>query len=230
MIVTIISGASRGIGKNISETLLKNNHKVYNLSRTESTIKSEYLINIICDVTNNNIYNIISEIIEKEKIINNFIHCAGIIQDSFFHKMTYQQWINVHNTNFLSLYNLLNPIINNMRNNNFGNVILISSVNAKKGALGQTNYASSKSAMFGFTKSLALENASKNIMINCICPGFINTSMTKEINENILNKIIDNIPLKKLGTTEDITNLVVFLIEKNNYITGSILDINGGLI
>jgi acetoacetyl-CoA reductase len=229
MIITIITGASKGIGKNISKILLEKNHKVYNLSRSDSDLKDDNLININCDINNSNIYNIICKIIENEKNINNFIHCAGITKDRFFHKMTYTEWIDVQNTNFLSLYYILNPIINNMRNNNSGNVVLISSVNAKNGAIGQTNYSSSKSAMFGFTKSLALENANKNILVNCICPGYIDTDMTKIIEESILNKIIDKIPLKRLGNVEDISNIVYYLLEKNKYMTGSIIDLNGGL-
>jgi short-subunit dehydrogenase len=108
-----------------------------------------------------------------------------------------------------------------MRNNKFGNVILISSVNAKKGALGQTNYASSKSAMFGFTKSLALENASKNIMINCICPGYINTSMTKEINEN--TEIILGEKIFKTNTERVVDNL---LNNNSNQISSEELVVN----
>lgn len=229
MKITVITGGSRGIGKNIILNLLDNNHKIYNISRTKCTIENTNIVNIECDITNINSYNFINEIIEKEKKIDNFIHCAGIKKDVFFHKMTLEQWLSVQNTNFISLFNILQPIVNNMRNNNSGNIILISSVNAKNGAMGQTNYASSKSAMFGFTKSLALENANKNIFVNCICPGYIETDMTKNIKEPILNKIIENIPLKRIGNVQDISNLVNYLVEKNNYMTGSILDINGGL-
>ena len=230
MKITIITGGSKGIGKNIVTDLLNKNHKIYNISKTDCIINNNNnLININIDINDINIKDKIKEILSNEEKIDNFIHCAGITKDVFFHKMNYEQWIYVQNTNFLSLYNLLNPIVNNMRNNNSGNIVLVSSVNAKNGALGQTNYASSKSALFGFTKSLMLENASKNILVNCICPGYIETAMTKKIDINILNKIIENIPLKKMGSTQDISDLVDFLIEKNKYMTGSIIDINGGL-
>ena len=230
MKITIITGGSKGIGKNIVTDLLNKNHKIYNISKTDCIINNNNnLININIDINDINIKDKIKEILSNEEKTDNFIHCAGITKDVFFHKMNYEQWIYVQNTNFLSLYNLLNPIVNNMRNNNSGNIVLVSSVNAKNGALGQTNYASSKSALFGFTKSLMLENASKNILVNCICPGYIETAMTKKIDINILNKIIENIPLKKMGSTQDISDLVDFLIEKNKYMTGSIIDINGGL-
>ena len=116
-----------------------------------------------------------------------------------------------------------------MRINNNGNIILISSVNAKSGAVGQTNYSSSKSALFGFTKSLALENSKKNIFVNCICPGYIETNMTNNIDPLILENIKNKIPLGKLGNSQDISNLVKYLLNNNKYMTGSIIDINGGL-
>ena len=143
MIKTIITGGSKGIGKNIIDNLLKNNHKIYNLSNTDYINNDNFInkniININCDINNNNMNSIINKIINDEKVINNFINCAGITKDVFFHKMTYSEWINVQNINFISLYKILNPIVNNMRNNNSGNIILMSSINAKKGQLGQTN-------------------------------------------------------------------------------------------
>ncbi len=229
MIKTIITGGSRGIGKEIISKLLLNNHKVFNISRTNCDIKNENLINIESDIYSDSTLTKIKDLLQKEIKINNFIHNAGITDDIFFHKMKKEQWNTVMNVNFLSLYNLLNPIVINMRNNNEGNIIFISSVNGKKGAIGQTNYASSKSAMFGMTKSLALENANKNILINCICPGYIKTEMTSKIDPKILNDIINTIPLKRLGNPEDIANLIEFLLSKNKYMTGTILDINGGM-
>lgn len=168
------------------------------------------------------------EMVKSHKI-NNFIHCAGITQDTFFHKMKEDQWESVININYLSIYYLLNPVINQMRNENKGNIIFISSVNAKSGAIGQANYSSSKSALFGLTKSLALENARKNIFVNCICPGYIETDMTKKIKNELLQNIINKIPLEKMGKDEDISSMVDYLLHKNEYITGSIIDINGGL-
>ena len=226
--VTLITGGSKGIGRNIIKKLLDENHKIINISRNE------------CNINNNNIHNYkynindlttcqVNDILNKYNVDNCIIN-AGITHDKFFHKMKKNEWENVINTNFTSNYSLLNPIVNHMRKNNNGNIILISSVNAKKGALGQTNYSSSKSAMFGLTKSLALENANKNILVNCICPGYINTEMTKVMDPLILDNIKKNIPLGKFGNEEDISELVLYLVSKNKYMTGSIIDINGGLI
>jgi NAD(P)-dependent dehydrogenase (short-subunit alcohol dehydrogenase family) len=225
---TLITGGSKGIGKNIIANLLKNNHKIINLSRTDCDINDKNLININVDIENKNTSDIINNIIIKENKIDNFIHCAGITKDVFFHKMTEKEWNNVIDINYKSLFYLLNPVVNHMRTNNNGNIILISSVNAKSGAIGQTNYSSSKSALFGFTKSLALENAQKNILVNCICPGYITTDMTKKIDPIILENIKNKIPLKKLGEVDDVSDLVIYLL-KNKYMTGSIIDINGGL-
>lgn len=226
--ITLITGGSKGIGKKIINDLLIQNHKVINLSRKDCDIKHEYLLNINLDINDKNTYNIVTDITKKYKI-DNFIHNAGITDDVFFHKMKHNQWIDVINTNYLCLYNLLNPIINQMRQNENGNIILVSSVNARIGSIGQTNYSSSKSALFGFTKSLSLENANKNILINSICPGYIKTEMTDKIKPEILENIKEKIPLKKLGTKEDISTLIKYLLNDNKYMTGSIIDINGGL-
>jgi len=225
---TLITGGSKGIGKKIIIDLLKENHKIINLSRTNCNIINNNLINKNIDIKNKDTFNIMQDIIKENKI-NNFIHCAGITDDVFFHKMNEKNWNNVIDINYKSLFYLLNPIVNQMRENNNGNIILISSVNAKSGSIGQTNYSGSKSALFGFTKSLALENAQKNIFVNCICPGYIETDMTKKINLDILNNIKNKIPLKKLGKEEDVSNLIKYLLNNNNYMTGSIIDINGGL-
>ena len=226
--ITLLTGGSKGIGLNIIKKLLNNNHKIINISRNNCKIINKNIYNYNYDINKINTSKI-NEILKKFKI-NNCIINAGITDDKFFHKMKQDEWENVINTNFTKNYSILNPVVNQMRKNNNGNIILVSSVNAKKGALGQTNYSSSKSAMFGFTKSLALENANKNILVNCICPGYINTDMTKIIDTIILKNIKKNIPLGKLGREEDIADLVLHLVEKNKYMTGSIIDINGGLI
>ena len=132
--------------------------------------------------------------------------------------------------NLISTYNVLNPILNNMRNNNEGNIIFISSVTGKTGAIGASSYSSTKSALYGLTRSLALENANKNISINTISPGYINEGMGNELTEKHTKNIMKTIPLGKFGETSDILNLTDFLIEKNNYITGNNIDLNGGLI
>ena len=132
--------------------------------------------------------------------------------------------------NLNSIFNITSLVINKMRENGFGRIVHISSVNGQKGQFGQTNYAASKSALFGFSKSLALESAAKGITSNVVSPGYINTEMVSAIREDILKSIIETIPTKRLGESNEIANLVSYLVsEKANYINGSTFSINGGL-
>src|ERR687890_1812767 len=159
-------------------------------------------------------------------LVNN----AGITRDGFFHRMTKEQWSAVIRTNLDSLFNMTRPVIEGMRNRNFGRVIVISSINGQKGQMGQVNYSASKAGDIGFVKALAQENANKGITVNAICPGYIGTEMVQAIDPNILNtKIIPLIPVGRLGTPDEIAQAVVYLAGDNaSFITGSTLSINGG--
>ena len=144
--------------------------------------------------------------------------------------MSPENWNKVINVNLNSVFNMTSLVINKMRQNSFGRIIHISSVNGQKGQFGQTNYAATKSALIGFSKSLALESASKGITSNVICPGYINTEMVAAIREDILKSIIDTIPSKRLGEADEVAEMVDYLAsEKASYINGSTLSINGGL-
>jgi acetoacetyl-CoA reductase len=131
-------------------------------------------------------------------------------------------------TNYVSLFGVLHPVVNQMRNNNKGNIILMSSINANIPILGQTNYSSSKNALIAFNRCLAIENISKNIRTNVISPGYIETDMVNNIPDNILTKIISDIPAKRLGKPEEICDIINLLMD-NNYITGETINMNGGL-
>ena len=230
MKICLISGGNRGIGLAITKKLLKNNYKIYSFSRT----LNEHLIdpNFICiknDITDyNETQNNIKNILNTEKKIDVVIHNSGITHDKFFHKMEYKDWFNVLNTNLIASYNLLYLPINSMRQYKNGNVILISSVNGLTGMTGQTNYAASKSGLYGLCKSLALENSKFNIKVNTISPGYIYTDMTNKIDNNIKEKIKSTIPLNDFGKPENISNTVEFLLN-NEYITGTNINVNGGL-
>ena len=138
--------------------------------------------------------------------------------------------LQVINVNLNSVFNMTSLVINKMREQNSGRIIHISSVNGQKGQFGQSNYAATKSALLGFSKSLALESASKGITSNVICPGYINTEMVAAIREDILKNIIDTIPSKRLGNSEEIAEMVSYLAsKKGSYINGSTISINGGL-
>ena len=172
----------------------------------------------------------ISEIYKKHSSIDILVNNAGITQDAPLHKMTIEKWNKVISVNLNSVFNVTSSVINKMRENGFGRIINISSVNGQKGQFGQTNYAATKSALIGFTKSLALESASKGITSNVICPGYINTEMVAAIREDILKSIIDTIPSKRLGEANEIAEMVTYLVsEKASYINGATFSVNGGL-
>ena len=228
--ICLISGGSRGIGLSIVEKLIKKNYRVYSLSKTGVTSYTNCnFFNIKNDVNNfKETQENIKNILLTENKIDLVIHNSGITKDKFFHKMEYNEWIDVLNTNLLSSFNLLNLPLNSMRKHKSGDIILISSVNALTGMLGQTNYAASKSGLYGLSKSLALENAAFNIKVNTISPGYIYTDMTKNMDSQIIENIKKMIPMRDLGKPECIANTVEFLLE-NNYITGTNINVNGGL-
>ena len=152
------------------------------------------------------------------------------LQETHLHKMSKDNWQKVIDVNLNSIFNMTSLVINKMRENSFGRIVHISSVNGQKGQFGQTNYAATKSALIGFSKSLALESASKGITSNVICPGYINTEMVAAIREDILKSIIETIPNKRLGEADEVAEMVDYLVsDKASYINGSTFSINGGL-
>jgi acetoacetyl-CoA reductase len=158
-------------------------------------------------------------------VVNN----AGITRDAMLHRMTPQMWNDVIRVDLNSMFNMSQPIIDGMRNRNWGRIINISSINGQKGQMGQANYSAAKAGVIGFTKALAQETARKGITVNCICPGYIDTEMVAAVPEKVLEGIIAQIPVGRLGKAEEIARCVVFLAgEEGGFITGSTLTINGG--
>ena len=159
-------------------------------------------------------------------LVNN----AGITRDGMLHKMTLAQWQAVINTNLNSVFNMSRQVINGMRERNFGRIVNISSINAQKGQLGQTNYSAAKAGEIGFSKALALENASKGITVNVICPGYIATDMVKSMKPEVVSSmILPQIPVGRLGTPEEIARCVCFLVaDEASFITGATISANGG--
>ena len=170
--------------------------------------------------------------VEKELgPVDVLVNNAGITKDGMFHKMTPDQWYAVINTNLNSLFNMCRPVIEGMRERSFGRIINISSVNGQKGQMGQSNYSASKAGDIGFTKALAQENANKGITVNAICPGYIATDMAKAMRKEVLDNVILQIPLRRLGEPEEVARCVVFLASDDaGFITGSTLSANGGQV
>jgi acetoacetyl-CoA reductase len=157
-------------------------------------------------------------------LVNN----AGITRDGMFHKMTFDQWSAVLRTNLDSMFTMTRPVIEGMRERGRGRIINMSSMNGQKGQLGQVNYAASKAGIIGFTKALAQENARKGITVNCICPGYIDTDMVADVPEKVLEGIIAQIPVGRLGKASEIASMVVYLASDDAaFVSGAVMTVNG---
>ena len=172
----------------------------------------------------------ISEIEQSEgKSIDILINNAGITKDRFLHKMSADEWNAVINTNLNSVFNMTRNVIEKMRNNKFGRIISISSINGIKGQIGQANYSAAKAGLIGFTKAIAQENANKGVTANIIAPGYVGTDMVKKIDPNILKTIVAQIPVGRLAEPSEIAALASYLAsDQAGFITGATFSINGG--
>ncbi|MFL2707448.1 MAG: 3-oxoacyl-[acyl-carrier-protein] reductase [Gammaproteobacteria bacterium TMED226] len=229
-----VSGASRGIGKNIATYFAKNNYKVVGTSRNDFNVEEgvKNFIPIKLDVTSrDDIKNCFNHLKSEGLLPNILINNAGITSDQIFLRMKDDDWDNVIETNLTGTYNLTKAFIKNMVKNKNGRIINISSVSGLMGNAGQVNYSSSKAALNGFTKSLAKEVGSRNITVNCVAPGFIDTDMTSFLDLDSKNEIIKTIPLGRFGNVSDISEIVMFLASDNaSYITGQTISVDGGLL
>jgi acetoacetyl-CoA reductase len=158
-------------------------------------------------------------------LVNN----AGITKDGVLHKMNADQWRMVLETNLTSCFSMSRGVINGMRERGFGRIVNISSINGQKGQFGQTNYSAAKAGILGFTKALALESAAKGITVNAICPGYIATDMTSAMKPDVLESIVRQIPVARMGTPKEIADIVIFLAsDKAGFINGATITANGG--
>ena len=234
--VAVVTGGSRGIGAAISKALKAAGYTVAanyaGNDEAAAKFREETGIPVYkWDVSSYEacaagLAQIETDLGPIDVVVNN----AGITRDGFFHKMSPDQWNAVINTNLNSLFNMCRPVIEGMRNRNFGRIICISSINGQKGQAGQANYSAAKAGEIGFVKALAQENANKGITVNAICPGYIGTEMVRAIAPDVLEKrIIPQIPVGRLGEPEEIARIVAFLAaDESGFITGSTLSANGG--
>lgn len=237
--VALVTGGTGGLGTAICKRLADDGfHVVANYSNKEKAMKWQekmtaegYKIDMfqadVCDydAVGNMVQHIESEIGAIDVLVNN----AGITRDGQFRKMTPENWDAVLKTNLYSVFNCARHVINQMIERNYGRIINISSVNGQRGQFGQANYSAAKAGMHGFTKTLAMEVAKKGITVNTISPGYIATDMVMAVAEEHRNKIIAEIPVGRMGGTEEIAHLVSFLASKDtSFITGANYAINGG--
>ena len=240
MKTALITGGTGGIGTAISLKLIEQGYYVISTHNNKPSsflkqwknihkLNSDQIKFINCDIVDSSRTRASIEKLVEEVNIDVLINNAGITMDSSFLKMDFKQWYDVINTNLIALFNITHTISKHMTaNDGIGNIINISSVNALKGQFGQTNYSSSKAGIIGFTKSLAIELASKGIRVNAICPGYVDTNMTANIPSHILEQIKNDIPTKELVQPYEIANTVLYIIDDMPSLTGGILSVNGG--
>jgi 3-oxoacyl-[acyl-carrier protein] reductase len=233
--VVLVTGGTRGIGRAIAERFKSLRSVVYitgtSEERTKSVAKEIGVNGVKMDVTDREeVKRVVSEILEKEGGIDVLINNAGITRDSLFLRMKDEDWDAVIDTNLNGVYNVTRAVVPSMVKKRSGNIINISSVVGFTGNVGQVNYSSTKSALIGFTKSLAKELGGRGIRVNCIAPGYITTDMTKKIPEKIKQEILKTIPLKREGEPREVADVCVFLAsDMASYITGTVIHVNGGL-
>ncbi|MFK7968038.1 MAG: 3-oxoacyl-ACP reductase [Rickettsiaceae bacterium] len=234
--LAVITGGIRGIGAAISVALREQGYDVVANYEQNHKFAEEFSAKYGIKTISWNVSdfeeckkNIAKIEQDFGKHVSVLINNAGITRDSMMHKMELLQWRQLIDVNLSSCFNMCRSVIDNMRNNQFGRIISISSINAQAGQIGQTNYSASKAGIIGFTKALARESATKGITVNCVAPGYIDTDMMKNVPSAILETIINSTPMKRLGSPEEVARAVMFLIDdKSGFITGETLSINGG--
>lgn len=228
----LVTGGSRGIGRAIVEHLIIQNYKVsFTYNSTLPTDYNSAATAFKLDMTDPaQCKKLLLELADQGLFPEILVNNAGITDDAMFHKMTAQQFASVINTNLVSLFNITQPVFIEMRAKGFGRIVNISSINAKMGQIGQTNYCASKAGIQGFTKALALEGAKFGVTVNSVSPGYIETDMVMKIREDIRDRLIKDIPAGRFGKPEEVARLIGFLIAKESeYITGANYDINGAM-
>jgi acetoacetyl-CoA reductase len=233
--VALVTGGTRGIGEDISIKLKDAGYTVAAnyagndaaaAEFSERTGIKAYKFDVSdFDAVHSGIAAIEADLGPIEVLVNN----AGITRDGTMHRMTFDQWDAVIQTNLASCFNCSRAVIEGMREREFGRIVNIGSINGQCGQYGQVNYAAAKSGIHGFTKALAREGAAKHITVNAIAPGYVETDMVRAVPADVLEKIIKTIPAGRLGHVEDISRGVLFLVSDDaSFITGATLDINGG--
>lgn len=235
--IVVITGGNRGIGKGITDLFVSLGARVYVLARSVDENKNDIenkdvkVIYLKADIASyDDIQNVFSFIITTEKRIDVLINNAGITKDNLLLRMNENDWDSVIDINLKGVFNTCKAVSKQMMSQRYGKIVNIGSIVGQTGNAGQINYSASKAGLVGFTKSIAKELASRNVYVNLVAPGFIKTDMTDKLTEEQVKSYSENIPLKRLGSAEDVANLVAFLAsDYSNYITGQVINVDGGL-
>ena len=238
--VALVTGASRGIGKAILHALGKAGATVVGTATSEAgadAISQELAAaglkgeGLMLNVTEGaQVEAAVEKVLGRHGRLDILVNNAGITRDNLLMRMKDEEWADILETNLTSVFRLSRAVLRPMMKARYGRIISIASVVGTAGNAGQTNYSAAKAGMIGFSKSLAQEVGSRGITVNCVAPGFIDTDMTRALPEAARTKLLERIPLGKLGTAQDIANAVVFLAsEGSGYVTGTTLHVNGGM-
>ena len=238
----IVTGGTRGIGKEIAKTLAKNganiaiNYRKYN-EEVENLVEELRSVGvkvsaIKCDVRNDEeVNNFIKEVKNNFGSVDILVNNAGITKDGLLLRMSEKDFNDVIDVNLKGTFNMTKAVSSIIIKQRFGKIINISSVVGVAGNAGQCNYSASKAGVIGFSKSVARELASRNINVNVIAPGYINTDMTNGLSEKVKEEILKTIPMKKIGEPSEIANLALFLSsDLSSYITGQVINVDGGMV
>jgi acetoacetyl-CoA reductase len=231
----VVTGGTRGIGKAIAIALKNAGYKVAANYGSDDAAAEQFQNETGIPVFKFNVADfesckagvaaIEAELGPVEVLVNN----AGITRDTTMHRMSFEQWNAVIQTNLSSCFNMCRTVIDGMRERHFGRIVNIGSINGQAGQYGQVNYAAAKSGIHGFTKALAQEGAARGITVNAVAPGYVDTDMVRAVPPDVLEKIVARIPVGRLGKAEDIARTVLFLVADDaDFITGSTLSVNGG--
>ena len=233
----LITGASGGIGKEIAKVLIEHNAEVCISGRNHEELNAlkkslgKKCHVVTCDLSKKDeIIELVKKADEFMGYIDILVNNAGITKDNIFLRMSENEWEDVLNVNLNSTFSILKLITKGMIKRRYGRIINISSVVGVTGGAGQVNYSASKAGLIGLTKSLSQEIATRNITVNCIAPGFIETPMTEKLDDKRKDAILNSIPMNRIGKPKDLSSAIIFLASKeSSYITGQTLHINGGL-
>lgn len=237
----VVTGASRGIGRAIASALAEAGAKVAGTatSGAGASAISAYMkeaglegVGYELDVTNGEACETVVKTIEKDLgAISILVNNAGITRDNLLMRMKDQEWDDIMDTNLKSVYRLSRLVARPMMKARFGRIINITSVVGFMGNAGQANYAAAKAGVEGFSKSMARELGSRNITVNCVAPGFIDTDMTRSLSDEQRESLVGNVPLGRLGSPEEVASAVLFLASEGaSYVTGSTVHVNGGML
>ena len=233
--VAVVTGGTRGIGRAIAVALKNAGYKVAANYGSDDANARQFAEETGIPVFKFNVgyfascsegvMAIEAALGPTEVLVNN----AGITRDATMHRMSFEQWNAVIQTNLSSCFNMSRAVIEGMRSRGFGRIVNIGSINGQAGQYGQVNYAAAKSGIHGFTKALAQEGAGRGITVNAVAPGYVDTEMVRAVPKDVLEKIVARIPVGRLGKAEDIARTVLFLVaDEADFITGSTLSVNGG--